>query len=63
MVSSSIPATGLWEKMESKAESIGTLSSHSPSRQHLGTDPWCTAEELFSTPKEGTCKTSPAHLQ
>lgn len=31
MVPFSTPATGLWEKTESKAESAGTPSSHSPS--------------------------------
>lgn len=30
MVPFSTPATGLWEKTKSKAESAGTLSTHSP---------------------------------
>lgn len=63
MVSFSNPATGLWEKAESKAESVGMPSSRSPSRQHLGTDSWCAVEELFPSSRVGTCKTSPANLQ
>lgn len=63
MVPFSTPATGLWKKTESKAESAGMPSSRSPSGQHLGTHSWCAAEELFPGSREGTCKTSPANLQ
>lgn len=58
IVSFSSSATGLWEKAGSKAKSIVTLSSCSPTSHYPGTASWRAVEELFRGSREGTCKAS-----
>lgn len=52
-----------WPLGEDRKQSRKRCHAELPQPQHLGTHSWCTAEELFPSSREGTCKTSPANLQ